>query len=77
MVIRKKSALYICLNIFREKRARKQDLERLEKELDAQIQMVEERLRSEVNLPTLRQLNWCKEPKFKPSSSFLIDRPEV
>ncbi len=63
--------------IFREKRARKQDLERLEKELDAQIQMVEERLRSEVNLPTQHQLNWCKESKFKPSSSFLVDWPEV
>ena len=33
----------------REKRARKEDLERLEQELDSQIQMVEERLRTEVS----------------------------
>ncbi len=69
--------IYSAFLNFREKRARKQDLERLEKELDAQIQMVEERLRSEVNLPTLRQLNWCKESKVKRSSYFLIDWPEV
>uniref|UniRef100_A0A5K3EJG5 Ras and EF-hand domain-containing protein n=1 Tax=Mesocestoides corti TaxID=53468 RepID=A0A5K3EJG5_MESCO len=33
----------------REKLARKQDLQRLEKELDSQIQMVEERLRTEIS----------------------------
>ncbi|VDD79863.1 unnamed protein product [Mesocestoides corti] len=41
--------LSFLLGLLSEKLARKQDLQRLEKELDSQIQMVEERLRTEIS----------------------------
>lgn len=43
----------------REKQARKEDLQRLETELDAQIQLVEEKLRAEVGLVPFQFGNFC------------------